>query len=125
MATEYEIVDKAKPTPLGQAALDDFTLRERGQVDSTVLVLHPHFSLYALDLANGRAVFVETPPAVDLCLEPFYYLAQYDHALRVLTLPLEEMVDLGRNLPLDDEKLVFIQSTGRAGSTLASQVFAQ
>jgi len=74
---------------------------------------------------NNEAIFVETPPEVDLCLEQFYYIAQYEHALRVIGVPIEEMVSLGRDLPLDDQKLVFIYSTGRAGSTLAGQIFAQ
>lgn len=32
---------------------------------------------------------------------------------------------MGRDLPVDEERLVFIQSTGRAGSTLASEIFRQ
>jgi hypothetical protein len=125
MAMEYEIVQKVKVSPLDQARRDDFVLREKGQVDSAVIVQNPHLSLYTLDFVNDEAVFVETPPEVDLCLEQFYYIAQYEHALRVIGVPLEEMISLSRDLPLDDQKLVFIHSTGRAGSTLASQIFAQ
>ena len=125
MATEYEIMDKVKETPLDQASRRDFLLREKGPVDSAVILQNPFLSLYTLDFVNNEAVFVETPPEVDLCLEQFYYIAQYEHALRVIGVPIEEMVSLGRDLPLDDQKLVFIYSTGRAGSTLAGQIFAQ
>ena len=68
---------------------------------------------------------MQTDPALDLCLVPFYYIAQYENATRMLTIPFVDMIALGRNLPLNEEHLVFIQSTGRAGSTLASQIFAQ
>ena len=80
MAAGYEIVEKVKASLLGQARLDDFVLREKGQVDSAVIVHNPHFSLYALDFESGQALFVETPVDDDLCLESFYYIAQYEHA---------------------------------------------
>ena len=125
MATEYTILDKVKENILGQASVGDFVLRERGAVDSAKVVENPHASLYAVDLQNQQGIFVQSDPAVDLCVEPFYYIAQYENATRVLTVPFADMIALGRKLPLNEERLVFIQSTGRAGSTLASQIFAQ
>ena len=125
MAANYEIVEKVKQDPLGQARFADFLLREQGQADPAQIVHNPQLSLYALDFERGEALFVETPPEVDLCLAPFYYIAQYEHARRALALPLADMIRLGQDLPVEEEKLVFIYSTGRAGSTLASQVFAQ
>jgi len=125
VATGFTILDKVKPNTLGPASAGDFRLQEKGHVDSAEIVENPHVSLYALDLQDEQGLFVQTDPAVDLCVEPFYYIAQYENASCILTVPFAEMIALGRNLPLDEERLVFIQSTGRAGSTLASQIFAQ
>jgi hypothetical protein len=125
MATEFDILERVKVDALGQAAAADFVLHEKGMVDAAEIVRNPHISLYALDMQERQGVFVETDPAVDLCLEPFYFMAQYEHASRVLTVPFEQMIALGREIPINPEQLVFIQSTGRAGSTLAGQIFAQ
>jgi hypothetical protein len=125
VATEFDILDKVKVDPLGQAAAADFVLREKGPADTAEIVQNPHVSLYALDMQGRQGVFVGTDPAIDLCLEPFYFMAQYEHASRILTVPFEQMIALARGITINEERLVFIQSTGRAGSTLAGQIFAQ
>ena len=64
------------------------------------------------------------PPTV-LSQAPFYYQAQYENAVQVITMPFETMIQLSQSITIDDNKLVLIHSTGRAGSTLASRIFAQ
>ena len=124
MADTFFIAERLKEDPLGFAGLHDFALHPAGEVPDEVILTNPQISLYCLDMAAEQAVFVETDTAVDLRTEPFYYMAQYDHARRVLTVPLATMIDLARDVPFDDGRLIFIQSTGRAGSTLAGQILA-
>ncbi len=53
------------------------------------------------------------------------FTTQYDEAVRVLTLSFQRLVQLAERVNVDDNRLVFIHSTGRCGSTLASRIFAQ
>lgn len=62
---------------------------------------------------------------MDLSRAPFFYQAQRDHAVRVLTVPFEIMIQLAQCVTVDDEKLIHIYSMGRSGSTLASRILAQ
>jgi hypothetical protein len=125
MATTYEIVDRSRERPFQLADISDFRLRETGQIPAEKILEYPHITLYSLDFENSRAVFVETPPDVDLSQAPFYFITQYEKAERVLTIPFETMIRLAQSISVDDNRLIFIQSVGRSGSTLASQIFAQ
>lgn len=125
IATTYDIQEKRREILIELADIKDFELRESEKIESEIILENPCISLYSLDFSQNRAVFVETPPAIDLSQAPFYHLAQYENAVRVLTLPFASMVRLARSVTVDDERLVFIHSVGRAGSTLASQIFAQ
>ena len=125
IANSFVITDKRRESPTGLADIKDFILREDGQVAAEKILENPHITLYALDLADSRAVFVETPPDVNLSHAPFYYLAQYENAVRVLTVSFTSMIQLAQSVILDDARLILIHSVGRAGSTLASQIFAQ
>lgn len=118
-ATILEIVEKTKTHPFGTAMPENFIVNEAGTVDARYLLDNPNISLYCLDDANGAAWFVETPPEVDLTQAPFYYINQYDHALRLFTVPYEEFHLLADSIPLG--KLIFVHSTGRCGSTLISK----
>lgn len=99
------------------AGLDHFDLRPMGSVSADTLLSEPHISLYAFDDAERRAVFVETPPDIDLTAAPFYYLAQKEHAQRVFTVSYEAFNELARTLP-DPANLILLHSVGRCGSTL-------
>lgn len=125
VAKAYDIVDKVKSDRFGPADITDFRLREAGSIATEEIVDNPRISLYSLDFNNGRAVFLETGADAALEQAPFFYVAQYDHAVRVFTVPFEVMIQQAQSIKLDDKQLVFIFSTGRAGSTLASKVFAQ
>lgn len=126
IATSFEIIAKRRLTPFGLVDIKDFELRESGQMRRAGDILsNPHITLYALDFENGQAVFVETLPEANLSQAPFYYLAQYENALCVITVSFETMVQLAQSVKVGDSKLIFIHSMGRCGSTLASQIFAQ
>jgi hypothetical protein len=124
-AQSFVIADKRRKNPIGLADIKDFDLREDGHVAAETILENPHITLYALDLDNGQAVFVETPPNVNLSQAPFYYIAQYEHAVRVLTVSFATMIQLAQSIIVDDKRLILVHSVGRAGSTLASQIFAQ
>jgi hypothetical protein len=124
-ATVFEIIGRPRVTLIGNADISDFELKEVGQVPAVEILENIHITLYTLDLENGLAVFVETPPEVDLCYAPFYYVAQFENATRVMTISFETMIELAKSVVIDESRLVFIHSVGRSGSTLAGQIFAQ
>ena len=126
VATTFEIVDRPheRPFPLADVRRN-FRLRETGQLPAEKILENPNITLYSLDFENRQAVFVETPADVNLSQAPFYFVTQYEKAKRILTIPFETMLQLAQSVPVDDNRLVFIYSVGRCGSTLASQIFAQ
>jgi hypothetical protein len=125
MATTFDIVDRQRERSFRLGDITGFHLRETGQVAAETILENPHITLYSLDFENRQAAFVETPADVNLSQAPFYYVAQYETARRVLTIPFGTMVQLAQSVTVDDERLIFIYSVGRCGSTLASQIFAQ
>ncbi len=125
VATNFEIIGKRRPDPVGFPDIKDFELRESGQINAEEILANDQITLYALDFEKGHAVFVETASPAELSQAPFYYQAQYENAVRVITLPFETMIQLAQSVTVDDSKLIFIHSMGRCGSTLASKIFAQ
>ena len=126
IATTFEIVDRPyeRPSPLADIS-KHFRLREIGQLPVGKILENPHITLYSLDFGNRWAVFVETPADIDLSQAPFYFNTQFENAKRVLTIPFETMIQVAKSVTIDDNRLIFIYSVGRCGSTLASQIFAQ
>ncbi len=120
-ATVLEIVDKVKARSVAQTALDNFVVRDGELVDLSILD-QPNVSLYCLDDEAQRAIFVETPPGVDLDDAPFYYVSQYEQAQRLIAVPIADFHRVADSLPIGD--VIFIHSTGRCGSTLISQALA-
>jgi hypothetical protein len=102
----------------------DFTLREEGEVDPAQLLTRADLSLYCLDLERKQAVFVSTPPEIDLEAAPFYYNAQFDHAQELFTIDFDMFVKLSARIPIADT-LVLVHNIGRCGSTLLSKAFSQ
>ena len=83
-------------------------------------------SLYIALISRGvRLCLLKQHPPTVLSQAPFYYQAQYENAVHVITLPFEMLIQLAQSITIDDNRLVFIHSTGRSGSTLASRIFAQ
>ena len=125
IATSFEIIKRQRTNPIHFVDIKDFEIQESGQFDAKEILSNPRISLYAFDFENSRAVFVETASPDELSQAPFYYQAQYENAVRVITLPIPAMIELAPSMTVDDGKLIFIHSMGRSGSTLASQIFAK
>jgi hypothetical protein len=121
-ATILTILEKVKDHEVVPAHLDNFVVREAETVPAEIILDDPHISLYCLDDANQRVIFVETPPDIDLLQAPFYYDAQYRHAQRLLAVPYERFHQLADSIMACD--LIFLYSTGRCGSTLISQALS-
>ena len=85
----------------------------------------PTISLYCLDHANQWALFVDTSPEVDLLQAPFYFIAQYEAAQRLIAVPYAILHALADAVELDPQRIILFYSTGRCGSTLFSHVLNQ
>ena len=110
--------------PEAPASIKDFSISEGKPLDAQLILSSTQISMYCADTVNKNIVFVETPPGVDLPAAPFYYLAQYEQATKVLTLPFDDFIMLTEALPYPDKKFLFLYTVGRAGSTLLTQIFA-
>jgi hypothetical protein len=104
------------------ASLADFTTIPGEQVDPNIVLSNRNFSLYCLDDATQRAIFVELPSNVNLATAPFVYQVQYEQAERLVAMPYETFRDVARQLPTV-QHLILIYSSGRGGSTLMSHIF--
>jgi len=104
------------------ASLADFSCTTGDAVIADIILTNPNFSLYCLDDATKRAIFVELPPEVDLAKAPFMYKMQYEQAQRLIAVPYDTFRQLARALP-QVQHLIIIYISGRSGSTLLSQVF--
>jgi hypothetical protein len=124
-ATAYKITSRTRQYKLGFATIRDFSLSEPEPVSMTELRRNPNISLYSLDVEGQRAVLVETPPGLTLSDQPFYWMSQYEQAVTVITLPFSDFLRLTSAMPVQEGRVSFIYSVGRAGSTLASQIFAR
>ena len=120
-AAAFKITGKY-PAP-NVATRADFMLEPAGEVPAELLLTSPTISLYAFDDEARSAIFIETPPGLELSAAPFYYAAQRDHATRLFTLPYSDFNTLAATLP--DPSLALLYSVGRCGSTLLSNALGQ
>lgn len=124
-AQVFDIVSRERPFPFNVVAADDFKLEEKGFVDAQEILENPNILLYCLDPKNQQALFVETPDAADILAAPFYYLSQFECASQVLKVSYKTLEQLADQVELDDQRLIFIYSMGRCGTTLTSSAFSQ
>ncbi len=73
-------------------------------------------------MPTARALFVDTSPETDLLQAPFYFIAQYEAAQRLISVPYDTLHTLAREVDLNPERIILLYSTGRCGSTLLSHV---
>lgn len=109
--------------PVVPASIEDFQVIEGEAIDPQTILRQPNVSLYCLDDANQRAIFVETTPGVELAHEPFFYQAQFDQAQRLIAVPYPLLPALARTLPDRGANLTILYTVGRSGSTLLSHAF--
>jgi hypothetical protein len=119
------IEEKLRTWPIAVVSPADFRVTDGGAVDPEILLQQPNLTLYCVDFENRQALFVETPPELDLSRAPFLYQAQYDAALRLIQVPFETLHRLAAGVVIDPSRLILIYSVGRCGSTLVSRAFAE
>jgi len=122
---ELTIHAKVKSNPFDIVSADDFQVQSGRAIDPRVVLEQPTVSLYCLDHANQRALFVDTAPEVDLLQAPFYFIAQYEAAQRLIAVPYATLHTLAGEVELDPQRIILFYSTGRCGSTLFSHVLNQ
>jgi hypothetical protein len=103
------------------ARADDFLTADAVTCDSCRVLGSLDVSLYCLDTAARRAIFVRADPD-RLAGAAFLYQAQAAHARALVSVPFEVLHDLADSVSLDATRLAFVHSTGRCGSTLVSRV---
>lgn len=117
-ANLLEITARKKSIPFVPVDVTDFEFREGTSIDPQMVLNNPMVTLYCLDHANHRALFVETPAGLDLSQAPFMYIAQYENAVNLIGVPYETLHQLADGVSLDDARVILVYSTGRTGSTL-------
>jgi hypothetical protein len=115
------IASKQRQMPGFLASLADFTFTPSEPVNADIVRTNPNISLYCLDDASKRAIFVELPTGVDLAKAAFVYQTQYEQAQRLIAIPYDSFTQLAHELP-EVNHLIVIYMTGRCGSTLLSHV---
>jgi hypothetical protein len=120
----YELIidSKVKTNAFDIVSINDFQTHMGESVDPHLVLEKSNISLYCLDHANQRALFVETASDVDLLQAPFYFIAQYENAQKLIAVPYETLHDLATKSDVDPQRIILFYSTGRCGSTLVSQV---
>src|SRR5689334_25342710 len=94
-AKVLQIEQKIKKGEMDIAQLSDFRHRLDGAVDARIILERPQISLYCLDDVHRQAVFVETPPSIDLTAKPFCFVTQYQNATRLYTTTYDVVNELG------------------------------
>ncbi|CAA9276457.1 MAG: hypothetical protein AVDCRST_MAG41-3265 [uncultured Corynebacteriales bacterium] len=117
-AQVLDIEEKVAPLEFFPSVPANFRVAAAGTVPAGT-VLGEHVELYCLDDARREAWFVDTGAHTDLAGVPFFYLAQYRAARRLLTVPYDTLHALAEDLP--DPRVVWVHSTGRCGSTVLSR----
>ncbi|HSG45525.1 MAG TPA: hypothetical protein VLA72_20455 [Anaerolineales bacterium] len=112
------IKERKRPDPFLPAAQSDFEFEVGESIDPQIVVTNPRITLYCLDHAHQRALFVENAPGVDLSQAPFFYHAQYENAVNLYGVSYDTLHELAKGIALDSQRLIFVYSTGRSGSTL-------
>jgi hypothetical protein len=102
----------------------DFECTEGPAISPELILRDNRLSLYCIDREAPRVLFVHTPVPLDPGSSAFLYQAQYKECESLVQVPLEVFHQLAQQIQLESERLVFVQSTGRCGSTLVSKVFA-
>ncbi|ELT94410.1 hypothetical protein CAPTEDRAFT_197505 [Capitella teleta] len=87
-------------------------------------ILRDCVTLYQITESN--AIFVETPPDLDVTLSDvasFMRVAQFQHAKRLIYMPIESFHKIGQQLGRPKANITFVNNTTRCGSTVLLQMF--
>lgn len=102
---------------------------------NTFVTVHERFSpaevifrenVHILYINSKQAAFIEVDESVDIMnvrKHPIFFLAQNEHAKKLIILPLQVFEDLVEKLDVSDRKVVWFFHSTRCGSTAWAQVF--
>lgn len=119
-----DILSRDRDYSAAEAQIDHFSFGPEQEVNPEIVVQSPDWSLYCIDIPRNLALFVELPAGMDLAKAPFVYTAQFEHAKRAVTVPLDMLGALSQQVETPPT-LGMLFSTGRCGSTLASRILAE
>jgi hypothetical protein len=122
MATILEIEERLGQQLVGAASLQHFTLRKGSAINSEIVIQKDSITPFCLDHESRQLIFADLPPHIDLSSAPFVYHAQREFVTRLIAVPYDDLPDLAKRVK-SPEKIIFVYSTGRAGSTLMNQIF--
>ncbi len=106
-------------SPFANAQLANFVVTPGSSLPAQIVTERSEYQPILHRRRAAAGYFRRNAAGDRLSQAPFYYVAQYDHALRLIALPYAEFHALAADLP--DPNLILINSTGRCGSTLISQ----
>ncbi|ELU06768.1 hypothetical protein CAPTEDRAFT_193976 [Capitella teleta] len=87
-------------------------------------VLRDSVTLY--QITESSAIFVETPPDLDVTLSDvasFMRVAQFQHAKKLIYMPIESFHRIAKQLGRPKANITFVNNTTRCGSTVLLQMF--
>jgi hypothetical protein len=119
------IAERCRSQPLSLVDAADFRTSDAGPAQAAELLQQPRLSLYCLDPRAEQALFVDCPDPAALYAQPFLYQAQYEQATRLLAVPFAELHALAAQARVPANRISFLFSVGRCGSTLLSRTLAQ
>jgi hypothetical protein len=120
-ATVHRILRRRRSPDVAVVDVADFRLSPGAPVEERRLLDDPDLSLYCFDLKARTALFVATPPEVDLTARPFLYQAQFALATEAVTVPLDLLARLAERAT-KPRRLAFLYGVGRCGSTLLQRM---
>ena len=122
ITTIYDISGRQEAFPAEIRNMNQFQL-SHGVDAHAEIVLGQNWSLYCLDIAEQKALFVELPEHCDLATVPFVYAEQFNQAQRAAVISFDVLTELADKVQYSGN-IAMLMSTGRCGSTLASRIFA-
>ena len=118
------IKEIAREHPLGVVKPADFVTEDGPVISPEAVLADPRLSVYCFDPENDRVLFVEVDDAAAVVQAPFYYQGQIEHAVGLVSMPVEVFHRIAATIPEPPRGVIFVHSVGRCGSTLLSKVLA-
>jgi len=116
------IKEKNRSHPIAVVGPTDFVYELGDEIEPEEVLRDPKFSLYCVDPKNGVVLFVECDDPLAVDQAPFYYQAQVQHAIGLVSMPVTEFHRVADEIPEPPKGLILVHSTSRCGSTLLSKV---
>ncbi|HEY5049187.1 MAG TPA: hypothetical protein VII49_14315 [Rhizomicrobium sp.] len=115
--TRFDIVAKRKRGSVAVASPADFELRHAGE--SSGAGLSDEGTVYCADFSARRLFFVICDRRQEVLTSPFLYLAQFEQATQIVSVPFERLQEV---VPDVVGQPVIVFSIGRCGSTLLAKL---